>query len=321
VVKACRPRYRAACTKDDRGDAYLLADVLRTDGHRLRALDPQSDEIKALRSLVRSRDTLVAKRVALANHLGSLLGDFWPGAAHIFSAVDSQIALTFLARYPTPESASRLGEKQLGTFLTRHSYCGRRSPAELLERLRAAAVGKVGASETEAKGEVVRALVMVLRSLVEQIAKLSRRIERFVAQQETGKIFMSFPRAGRLNAAKLAAELGDQRERYPSEEQLAAEAGVAPVTRASGKQRIVVSRFACNHRLRQAVTTFADNSRHESAWAASIYRKARERGCEHNHAIRILARAWIRVLWRAWVDRKPYDVTHHRAAARLTAVA
>ena len=109
VVKTCRPRYRAVAAKSDLGDAFILADILRTDGHRLRPLAPQSDAIKALRALVRGRDDLVRARVALANQLIALLESFWPGAARIFSALASPIALAFLERYPTPEAAARLG--------------------------------------------------------------------------------------------------------------------------------------------------------------------------------------------------------------------
>lgn len=314
VVKACRPRYRAAGGKSDPGDAYMLADILRTDGHRFHALEPCSDEIKALRALVRARDDLVAERVALANRLRSLLDGFWPGAAAIFADVDSSIALAFLARYPTPDSAARLGEKRLAGFLAQHAYPGRRSPAELLERLRAAPRGRAGEAEGEVAGEVVRSLATVLVVLVAELAKLTARVEYAVAALADGAIVMSFPRAGRVCAAQILAELGDVRGRFPTEEQLAAEAGVCPVTHASGKSRGVVFRWACNHRLRQAITCFADNSRHASPWAAAVYKDARRRGCDHPHAIRILARAWVRVLWRAWTDRTLYDTARHRAA-------
>ena len=315
VVKACRPRYRAAGGKSDPGDAFILADILRTDGHRFRPLMPASDEIKALRALVRGRDDLVAQRVVLANQLRSLLDSFWPGAAAIFADVDSSIALAFLARYPTPDSAGRLGEKRMASFMAQHAYCGRRSAAELLARLRAAPAGLAGDAEADAKGEIVRALVAVLERLVLEIVKLSSRIEHAVAALPDGRIVMSFPRAGRICAAQILAELGDVRERFPTEDQLAAEAGVCPVTHASGKSRGVVWRWACNKNLRSAITCFADNSRHASPWAADIYRRAKQRGCRHPHAIRILARAWIRVLWRAWNDRKPYDL----AAAKIAA--
>lgn len=317
VVKACRPRYRAAGGKSDPGDAYMLADILRTDGHRFRPLMPTSDDIRALRALVRGRNDLVTQRVALANQLRSLLDGFWPGAAAIFATIDSPIALAFVGRYPTPDSASRLGEKRMASFMAQHAYCGRRSPAELLARLRAAPIGLASDAEAEAKGELARVLVAVLDRLVLEIAKLSSRIEHAVAALPDGRIVMSFPRAGRICAAQILAELGDVRERFPTEDQLAAEAGVCPVTHASGKSRGVVFRWACNKNLRLAITCFADNSRHASAWAATIYRKARDRGCKHPHAVRILARAWVRILWRAWQNGTTYNPKQHRGAMKI----
>ena len=126
---------------------------------------------------------------------------------------------------------------------------------------------------------------------------------------------MSFPRAGQICAAQITAELGGVRERFPHPDALAMEAGCAPVTKQSGKSRSVVFRWARNRRLRAAVTCFADNSRHASPWAAKLYARARHRGCDHPHAIRILARAWFSVLWRAWQDGRTYDPDKHRAAA------
>lgn len=317
VIKACRPRYRAAGGKSDPGDAFMLADILRTDGHRFRRLEPCSDDIKALRALVRGRDDLVAERVCLANRLRGLLESFWPGAAVVFAAIDSPIALAFVQRYPTPKSAARLGEKRIQAFLTSKSYSGRRSPADLLARLRVAPAGLAGEAEAEAKGRMVRALAAVLERLIAEIAEITARIGHAVAELPDGQIVMSFPRAGRVCAAQILAELGNVRERFATADQLAAEAGVTPVTHASGKSRGVVFRWACNHRLRAAITCFADNSRHSSPWAADVYQRAKSRGCDHPHAIRILARAWTRVLWRAWTNGNPYDPTLHNAAATL----
>jgi transposase len=321
VVKACRPRYRAAGGKHDLGDAYLLADVLRTDGHRFQPLRPQSDAIKALRALVRTRDDLVATRVATANQLRSLLESFWPGAASIFRDIDSPIALAFVRRYPTPQSAAHLGEKRLASFLAQEQYSGRKPVAELLRRLRGAAAPVCSEVEAEAKGELVKALARVLETLVVELAKLTSRIEHEVQQLADGKVVMSFPRTGKLNAAQILAELGDVRERFQTEAQLAAEAGVCPVTYESGKSRGVSFRWACNHRLRAAITGWVDNSRHSSAWAADIYARARGRGCDHPHAIRILARAWVRVLWRTWTERTPYSPEQHGGAKRFLAAA
>jgi transposase len=171
--------------------------------------------------------------------------------------------------------------------------------------------------EMEAKGEIARSLATTLTRLVEQIRLLTSRTEHHIASLEDGRIMMSFPRAGRICAAQILAELGSVRERFDNVERLAAEAGVTPVTYASGKSKSVVFRWACNHRLRTAITCLADNSRHANAWAADIYTRARARGCDHPHAIRILARAWLRVIWRAWTDRKPYDPALHAGAQLL----
>jgi len=319
ALKASRPRYSAAGAKSDPGDAFILADLLRTDGHRFRPLHPPSDDTRALRALVRGRDDLVAQRIALANQLRALLERFWPGAAAIFADVDSPIALAFLARYPTPDSAARLGEQRLAQFLGQHAYCGRRPVAELLARLRRAPTSQVGAAEADASGDVVRALIAVLSPLVAHLQQLSAAIAAALAQHPDGPLVQSLPRSGAVNAAQILAELGDDRARFPTDEQFAAEAGLAPVTHASGQHRAVVFRWACNKRLRRAVTTFADNSRHASRWAALVYQRARARGCRHQHAIRILARAWARILWRCWQDRTPYHVGRHRAAQALAA--
>jgi transposase len=317
AVKATRPRYRSHGAKSDASDAYLLADLLRTDGHRFAPLPAQSDDIRALRALVRGRDDLVATRVQLANQLRSLLESFWPAAADVFADIDSPIALAFIERYPTPQSAYRLGRKRMADFCAQHPYSGRRSAQELLARLHQAPACVCGEIEMEGKGELTRSLARVLSHLIDQIRLLSSRIEHMIASLDDGQIIMSFPRAGRICAAQILAELGSVRERFHNDARVAAEAGICPVTYQSGKSTAVTFRWACNHRLRAALTCFADNSRHASAWAAQVYNKARARGCDHPHAVRILARAWVRVIWRAWTDRKPYYPTQHRAAQLL----
>ena len=265
--------------------------------------------------MVRGRDDLVQQRVALANQLRSLLESFWPGAAALFAAIDSPIALAFVTRHPTPDSASRPGGKRLASFMAQNSYCGRRSAAGLLARLRAAPTGlasgadaiapwrsvceAVGGEATEG-GEIARVLADVIEQLVAAIAKLASRIEHAMVNLPDGQIVMSFPRTGRICEAGVLAELGNVRERSPTEDQLAAGAGACLVTHASGKSRGVAFRWACNKNLRAAITCFADNSRHAYAWAAAIYTRAKQRGCKHPHAVRVLARAWICVLWRAW---------------------
>ena len=318
-VKAARERYTSSGAKSDGGDAYVLADFLRTDGHRFRELQPLSEATRALRALVRSRDDLVKARVALTNQLAAQLAVFWPGAAELFFRLDSAIALAFLTRYPIPEAAAHLGERRLGAFLKRNAYSGRKPVGELLAKLEAAVAGRVGAVESEARGECVKALVRTLGVLLPQISELEGSIAVALDLHPDGPLIKSFPRAGEVNAAQLLGEIGDVRERFPSDDVLAMEAGVVPVTKRSGKMKSVGFRWACNKRLRRALTTWAANSRRASPWAQDIYERAVDRGADHPHAVRILARAWLRVLWRCWQDRVPYDSARHLGAARIAA--
>ena len=219
ILKASRPRYGMSGAKTDASDAFILADLLRTDGHRFRALQPLSDDTRALRTLVRARDDLVTTRVGLANQLRAVLERCWPGAAHIFADLDSPIALAFVQRYPTPKSAEHLGEKRLAAFLGRHSYSGRRTAQELLARLRHAPMVPSREADSAAQGAIVRALVAVLAPLVTQIQTLTSAIAQALPAHPDGPLLMSFPRAGCVNAAQILAELGQDRQRFASAEQ------------------------------------------------------------------------------------------------------
>src|SRR5437763_9918142 len=154
-VKAMRPRFSVAGGKSDSFDSFVLAELARTDIHRFRVLVPDSDPTKALRAMTRARDGLVRTRIGLANQLRDQLACFWPGASKVFWSVDSQIALAFLKRYPTPLDARGLGEQRLQAFLTRHSYNGRKPARELLERLRNGAEGRADELEMAARRQIV----------------------------------------------------------------------------------------------------------------------------------------------------------------------
>jgi transposase len=317
-LAAARDRFRAAAGKDDRFDAMVLCELCRTDHHRFPALAPSSDETLALRALVRTREDLVAARVALANQLRAQLDAFWPGAGRIFSDIDSPIALCFLERYPSPADTRGLGPKRLQAFLARHAYSGRRPIGELLERLRSAPVAAVGELETEARRAAVLGLVCALRPIVAQISQLTSEIRGAIRAHPDGPIFLSFFRDPKsvVTAAGLLCEIGDNRARYPHADTMAADGGQAPVTKQSGKHRAVGFRWACDKRLRNHLCVLADSTRHWHPWAHDIYQRAIDRGCDHPHAIRILGRAWTRVLWRCWQDGVAYDPTQHRALTR-----
>jgi transposase len=317
AIKTWREGEVLSGAKSDAGDAAVIAEYLRLRYHRLAPAAPYSDETRALRTAVRTRDDLVQMRVAATNQLAALLDAHWPGARAVFADVESPISLEFLTRYPTPAAARHLGEKRMAAFLVKHGYSGRRPAAQLLARLRQAPPGSAGEALTEALRDAVLAVAAVLRALNSAIKDLDRSAAAHLGEHPDGAIFTSLPRSGQINAAQMLAEWGDCRQAYAGPDSVAALAGASPVTRQSGKHRSVSFRWACNKRFRKAMTTFADNSRHASPWAAQVYADARAAGKDHPHAIRILARAWIRVIWPCWINGVPYDPARHGAAAAL----
>jgi transposase len=317
AIKTWRDGEVLSGAKSDAGDAAVIAEYLRLRCHRLQPAVPYSDDTRALRTVVRTRDDLVDMRVAATNQLAALLDAHWPGAKAIFADVESPISLAFLTRYPTPAAGRHLGEKRMAAFLVKHGYSGRRSAAVLPERLRTAPAGAAVDALTEALRDAVLALVAVLTALNAAVKDLDRSAAAHLGEHPDGEIFTSLPRSGQISAAQMLAEWGDCRTACEHPGSVAALAGCAPVTRESGKHRAVHFRWACNKRFRKAMTTFAGNSRHASPWAAKIYGDARAAGKDHPHAVRILARAWIRVIWRCWIDGVPYDPAQHGAAAAL----
>jgi len=313
-----RSRWGAAKAKSDPGDSYKLADYLRTDGHRLRLLTPLDAATRHLQALSRMRSDHVTAKVAATNQLAALLALHWPGAAEVFGRLDSAIALDFLDRYPTPQSATRLAEARMAAFCQRHSYCGRRTPAELLDRLRRAPIPVV-TLDPEVLGELVRAQVRLLRTLLDTLADLDRALTAALPEHPKTTLLESLPRVGRISLAQVLAEVGPILARAVDAEHAAAEAGAAPVTRASGKHHAVCFRWAANLRARQALVLWADNSRHASPWAQQLYRAARRRGKRHPAAVRVVARAWIRVLYACWHSDVAYSPNRHRAEQRLAA--
>jgi len=295
VVQACRPRYRAVSAESDPGDASILADILRTDGrHRLTALKPQSDAIEAQCGQVRDRDDLVSSRVASDNQLRALPDGFWPGATVTFAdpadfvEIRSPITLAFIERYPTPESVARLGPERLAGCLARRHSCGRKSPRRCWR------VCRPRAEDALAKP----------RALPRQRDRQDQQLHRAHAH-----------RAARRPDRHVLPQ-GRRRLRRPDPRRAGRRARALPERRPARRRgRLGVGwRWACNKRRRAAVTCFADNSRHQSPWAADVQNRARARGCDHPHAIRILGRARARVRWRAWANGEPYDPAKHAGA-------
>lgn len=238
-VAATRARFRVSGGKSDRFDAFVLCELARTDSHRFRVLEPDSDQTKALRALTRAREDLVKTRVALSNQLRAELERFWPGPIGLFSDLDSPISLAFLERYPSPADARGLGEQRLQGWLKRERYSGGQKPVQLLAKLRRAPEGRVGEAEMTARRQIVLGLVQTLNTLAGELKALEHQLEDAVRAHPDGEIFLSLFKhpASFITAAELLAEIGDCRSRYPSRDTLAGDAGQAAVAIESGKRK------------------------------------------------------------------------------------
>ncbi|TWH08902.1 transposase [Rhodococcus rhodochrous J45] len=317
-IKALRTRYGSAGNNDDRLDAYVLADTLRTDGHRWRPLREDHPETKALRAMCRARKDLVEMRVQVMNQLRSNLELAFPGALGLFSRLDSPITLTFLRRFPSAIEAAWLSPARLERWLRSVGYSGGIAVQTLYRHLDDAAPGLFGAA-AQARGQITISLVTTIEALTAEITRIEAQIRQLFDAHPDQKIFVNLPRSGTVRAATLLAEIGDCRERFPTDDALAALAGASPSTRQSGKHEQTVFRWSCNKKLRRAVTDFANGSRLGDEWAMQVYQRARARGCRHPHAIRILACAWIRIIWRCWHDEIPFNPQLHTSRKRSAA--
>jgi transposase len=315
ISARARERYKVAAAKDDRFDAFVLADTLRHEHGHWRMLPVPSPLLAEIRALTRDRDRLLETQQATEHQLRMILEAYHPAPVRLFSSVDRQITLSFVTDYPTPAIASRIKTTRMSGFLSRHHYTGR-VPAQLLaERMRAnllsASPGTVAGKSFSAQ-----AFTRLLQLLNTQLADYDDAIAAAVAEHPDAAIFASFPGVGPVLTAVLLAEIGEDRARFPSAAVLLAEAGLAPVTRASGRTRTVRFRYAANTRLREAAMWWAFNSLKHSPWAAAAFRQARDQRGQHYHrALRGVGARWIRVLWRCWTNGSTYDPSLHATAA------
>jgi transposase len=315
-VKNLRSRYGSAGNKDDGFDAYVLGDTLRTDRARLRPLTRDSDATMTLRMTVRARQDLVRTRVAMANQLRAHLQTTFPGAIGLFRDIDSAISLRFLTRFYSQDRADWLSSVRLGNWLRSVGYNHLANLDRMWAHLDDAPRGTTG-TQAAPRAQITLALVATLTALRTQIKALEGQIADQLAAHPDAAIFTSLPKSGTVRAARLLAEIGDARGRFPTPEALACLAGAAPSTKQSGKVKVVTFRWAVDKQLRGAVIDFAGDSHHANPWAADLYNRARARGHDHPHAVRILARAWLHIIWRCWQEHEPYNPAKHRALQRL----
>jgi transposase len=313
-----RERYRLAPTKNDAFDAFVLADSLRHEHRHWRPLAAPSPLLAELRALTRDRERLVWNQRDVENQLRAVVLTYHPAVLHLFSSLDRDISLAFLRNYSTPAQASRVGPARMKAFTGRHGYSGRTQPEVLVERLRA---NLLAAGEGTTAGKAFTAMLLVdqLELLNRHVRAITTRTAGRLVEHPDAVIFRSFPGMGEVTAAIMLAEMGEDRSRFPTADVLLAETGTAPVTRSSGRSRIVQFRYAANKRMRHAIDWWTFVAVREDEWSREAYQQARARGQLHNRALRGIGARWTRVLWRCWTDHTTYDPMLHHKQQDLTA--
>lgn len=305
-------KYREAFTpggsKDDRSDAELLLELVTKHRERLKAWKPDNECTRSITILVEARRSAVDERTRLSNRLKSLLKCYFPQALQLLRGdLHTIMACDFLLKWPTLEAVKRARKETIRDFYHNHHLRGAKLIEERLELIEKARPLTTDKAIVETSVITVKMIANQLLSLTGAIREYDRRLEELFPNHPDSGIFSSLPGAGPALAPRLLAAFGTDRNRYDSADQMQEFSGIAPVTVQSGKSIWVHWRWSCPKFIRQSFHEFANQSRRYSLWAGAYYEQQRERGKGHHAAIRGLAFKWIRIIYRCWKERVPYD--------------
>ena len=302
-----RGRHGVSGAKSDSGDAHMLADVVRTDAHQLRLAAGDSAAAEAVKVLARTHKTLIWQRTAVALRLRAQLLEYFPAAVAAFGDLDAPDTLELLAKAPDPARAARLTRAQVSAVLKR---AGRYKIADrtdaILAALRGPQLGQPPAL-TAAYATTVRSLIAVIAALNEQVSNLQGQVEAHFGRHPDAEIYLSQPGLGAITGARVLGEFGDDPGRYASAKARRNYAGTSPITRASGKKKIVAARYVRNDRLIDALMIQAFAALRVSPGARAFYDAQRAKGHEHNDALRRLASRLVGILHGCVKTHTCYD--------------
>jgi transposase len=302
-----RERHSVSGAKSDAADAHMLADMVRTDSHQLRPVAGDTAESEAIKVVTRAHKTLIWERTRHTQRLRHALRDYFPAALEAFADLDAADTLELLAKAPDPASAAKLTITQISAALKR---ARRRDIAEKAARiqavLRAEHLGQP-AVVTAAYAATTRAAVAVLSTLHEQVTVLQGQVDAHFGPHPDAEIIRSQPGLGPVLGARVLAEFGNDRDRYATAKCRKNYAATSPITRASGKKKVVVARLVHNDRLIDALMTQAFSALNASPGARAYYDQLRARGAEHNPALRQLANRLVGILHGCLKTRTLYN--------------
>jgi transposase len=303
-------------SKDDPKDADVIMELLIQHRDRLRRLEPDTVETRTLQLLVEKRRKLVDERTRQSNRLTDELKMYFPQVMRWFDDVQSPLVADFLKRWPTLPDLQRARPGTLRHFFHQHNCRNEERIEGRLQEMRQAVAVTTDAALVEPTVIMVRALVQYIAGLSEGVREYEEKIEQIMAVHPEAKLFQSFPSAGAALAPRLVVAFGTDRERYAHAIEIGCLTGIAPVRERSGKRDHIHFRYACSKFLRQTFHEWASHSIARSSWARAYYDQQRAKGSGHHAAVRALAFKWIRILFRCWKDRKPYDEQTYIQALR-----
>jgi transposase len=307
-----RDRKAPSGAKDDQLDAWSFGDALRTDGHGWRQLLPQDPLVAELRLLCRDEIKLIEQRTALVLQLKAALHEYYPAALDAFDDWTSEGPWQFVIAFPDPHRLVSAGKRKWEKFLHAHKLYRPQTAGKRLEIFRDAEKFAIkNPAVIKAKSLLAITLAKQLSLLESQLKEYRQRITQLFGEHPDSGCFGSLPGAGEKIAPRLLAEFGSNRQVFQTAESIQCYAGTAPVTKQSGKTRIVIVRQACNKTLRATVHLWADLSRHACVWAEAYYRKKRDDGMSHAAALRCLGQRWLKILWKMWKTQTHYNESLH----------
>jgi transposase len=304
-----RQRHGVSGAKSDRGDAHVLADMVRTDSHQLRPAAGDSAEAEGIKVLARTHKTLIWERTRTVQRLRHQLREYFPAALEAFEDLDAPDVLELLAKAPEPGRAARLTRAQVSAALKRARR--RNIPDKATAILAALRSGQLGqpAALTAAYAATARALISVITVLNEQVKALQGQVEEHFGQHPDAEIYLSQPGMGAILGARVLGEFGDDPHRYADGKARRNYAATSPITRASGRKKVVTARFAHNSRLADALNAQAFAAMNASPGARAYYDTQRAKGHAHNDALRRLANRLVGILHGCLKTRTPYNET------------
>jgi len=302
-----RKSFRPSGAKDDPDDAGLLLDILELHRDKLRRLDPDTPETRTLQFLVEERRKLVGEKTRCTNRLRAHLKMYFPQVLGWFDDIGALIVAEFLERWPRLDKLQRARPATIERFFIDHNSRNAELIAARLEQIRKTIPATTDAAVVVAGATAVVVWAGLLKQLLGAIADYDKKIDALAREHPDYQIMKSFPGAGPALTPRLIAALGSRRERYETARQIQCYSGIAPVLVSSGKQHWVHWRWSCPKFLRQSFHEWALHSIAYSDWARQYYEQQRAKGKRHHTAVRALAYKWIRILFRCWKDRKPYD--------------